>query len=269
MVYRTDGERLFIAIRDQVLTPDNLLSSDWRTVESVLHLVSGSLDFPEYVRGAVAIHAVRRLLRYWDAQYDVGIAPELAVRRVSKFISEDVFPTLEQALAVRLARLVTAAVRVSRKSPTQTVRKAVIPQRSPIQCYLCARALSAQAPPGDPQEVTIEHIWPQSIGGESVEDNLLPACVDCQNEKKDLFSWEWFGVHNLVLPPEPSVDALRSVPRGARIARHYFHVMNVCREDQISLKAGFMRVGPATPIRCRKLGYGMPVTFFELLTVPA
>jgi hypothetical protein len=103
------------------------------------------------------------------------------------------------------------------------------------------------------------------MGGDSVEENLLPACKRCQNVTKDAMSWEWLNIHNIVLPASPSVDALDSVSQRVRYARHYFEALRSTETQHLSLKEAFLRLGamksPITHVRT-----GLPLTFFDLQT---
>ena len=45
-------------------------------------------------------------------------------------------------------------------------------------CYYCGKPLK-------PSEVTMDHVVPISEGGRSVKSNVVPACKDCNNKKKD------------------------------------------------------------------------------------
>lgn len=51
-------------------------------------------------------------------------------------------------------------------------------------CYYCQRPLL-------PKEVTMDHVVPLRQGGESKKSNLVVACKDCNNKKKDLTTVEW------------------------------------------------------------------------------
>jgi 5-methylcytosine-specific restriction protein A len=51
-------------------------------------------------------------------------------------------------------------------------------------CHYCGRSV-------DPRELTMDHIVPLTRGGKSTKGNLVPACKDCNNEKKYLLPIEW------------------------------------------------------------------------------
>lgn len=57
-------------------------------------------------------------------------------------------------------------------------------KRSTGICYYCGRKFK-------PSELTMDHLIPITRGGKSVQGNLVPACKDCNNNKKYLLPAEW------------------------------------------------------------------------------
>ncbi|MBC8392517.1 MAG: HNH endonuclease [Deltaproteobacteria bacterium] len=51
-------------------------------------------------------------------------------------------------------------------------------------CYYCGR-------PSLPKELTMDHIVPISRGGKTTKSNVVPACKECNNNKKQLLPMEW------------------------------------------------------------------------------
>lgn len=51
-------------------------------------------------------------------------------------------------------------------------------------CYYCKR----QFPPA---ELTMDHLQPLSRGGKSSKGNLVPACKECNNKKRQMLPLEW------------------------------------------------------------------------------
>jgi len=51
-------------------------------------------------------------------------------------------------------------------------------------CHYCGQ----QFPP---KELTLDHIVPITRGGRSTKGNCVPACKQCNNQKKDLLPLEW------------------------------------------------------------------------------
>ena len=52
------------------------------------------------------------------------------------------------------------------------------------ECYYCGKDFS-------PKELTMDHVVPVSRGGKSTKGNLVTACKDCNNKKKNLLPMEW------------------------------------------------------------------------------
>ncbi|TGK12212.1 HNH endonuclease [Leptospira fletcheri] len=52
-------------------------------------------------------------------------------------------------------------------------------------CYYCRRKFS-------PEELTMDHLVPLAKGGKSVKANLVPACKECNNAKKNKLPFEEF-----------------------------------------------------------------------------
>ena len=45
--------------------------------------------------------------------------------------------------------------------------------------------------PTPPKELTMDHIVPVARGGRSTKGNVVPACKECNNKKKQLLPMEW------------------------------------------------------------------------------
>lgn len=51
-------------------------------------------------------------------------------------------------------------------------------------CHYCGRKVGANA-------LTMDHLVPLVRGGRSNKGNLVPACKECNNEKKHHLAFEW------------------------------------------------------------------------------
>lgn len=241
-------------------------SEHWSVVGNLLERAGGRREFASYIKGALSVHALRRLLRFWDAEREFMPNESRYVGTISKFVRTEVFPGIDTGLAGELARAVVAAHDASNKPVARGLQKKIVRENPRPQCYLCQRTLDAKASSDKKEYLTLEHLWPTSVGGDSVEENLLPACQDCQQVTKDTMSWEWFNIHNLVLPTRPSEEALRFVVKRARYARHYLYAIQICNARNITLKEAFLELGPIKP-SLTYIDTGLPVTFFDLKTV--
>ncbi len=52
------------------------------------------------------------------------------------------------------------------------------------RCHYCGQ----QVPP---KELTLDHVVPLARGGRSTKGNCVPACKECNNQKKNLLPLEW------------------------------------------------------------------------------
>lgn len=73
------------------------------------------------------------------------------------------------------------------KPRNKTIERNATSREAP-HCYLCGVLLVVTAKNSRTQ-FTIEHLWPQSFGGETVEENLLPACKDCNQKRMHMLTW--------------------------------------------------------------------------------
>ena len=51
-------------------------------------------------------------------------------------------------------------------------------------CHYCGKAFAAG-------ELTMDHVVPIARGGQSRKGNVVPACKECNNKKKQLLPIEW------------------------------------------------------------------------------
>jgi hypothetical protein len=265
MRFLTEGERLFRLVQNEVLNSIGNGHRTWNNLANLLDCDKESSNFSSYISGTLSVFSVRKLLRYWADEKKLIADESMYVARLKKHIKENVFIGLTDDIASRLARACIAAEEASNKKITKSVRENVLAESTKHNCYLCDDELDFRALENEPNMLTLEHLWPTSIGGDSIEENLLPACTKCQKITKDTMSWEWLNVHNLVLPTNPSSEALKSVTQKQRFARHYLHVLTFCENEKINLKKAFLRIGPMKEMPTF-LHTGLPITFFDLNT---
>lgn len=259
----TSGEKLFLLVRDEILDQTGDGAVRWANVGSLLQSLSGGNNFTSYLKGAAAIHATRRLLRYWEGERPNVPNASSHVRLVTNFIRREVFPSIGTSLASQLARAVTAAERASNRPVNSGVRTLVLGNKVMCTCYLCGRKLNPKAGDDSEEFLTLEHLWPTSVGGDSIAENLIPSCRGCQHQTQDAMSWEWLNIHNLMLPSSPSEKALRSMPRSVRYARHYFEALRLSDLQHLTLKEAFVGIGPITA-SLTYVSTGLPINFLIL-----
>lgn len=52
------------------------------------------------------------------------------------------------------------------------------------RCHYCGKSVP-------PKELTLDHVVPVARGGRTTKGNCVPACKDCNNQKKNLLPMEW------------------------------------------------------------------------------
>jgi hypothetical protein len=82
---------------------------------------------------------------------------------------------------------------------------------APRSCYLCGIALTRSV--GAPTQFTVDHIWPLSLGGATVDGNLLPACKHCNDTRQHCITWAWGPVQSTYEAQSP-----RQLPRDLRVS---------------------------------------------------
>lgn len=143
----------------------------------------------------------------------------------------------------RLAALTLEAEKKSRKDIISSVRS----QFSTIKvhyCYICGGPVF-ERPLGTQERMQLEHIWPQSFGGDSIAENLLPACATCNGYKSDMLLWQTAHVHSFTLKPEPSPQELNNIKTTLRIAQHRRKIFEYANANRTTLKDAALMVGSA------------------------
>ncbi|PID78012.1 MAG: HNH endonuclease [Deltaproteobacteria bacterium] len=72
------------------------------------------------------------------------------------------------------------------KSKARELRKSQWWKRklSKGKCFYCGKMIL-------PHDLTMDHVVPLSRGGKSSKGNLVTACKECNNKKKNLLPVEW------------------------------------------------------------------------------
>lgn len=142
----------------------------------------------------------------------------------------------------RFATLVLDAEQASRKDISNTIKSEMLKNKV-LYCYICGISVSGSTQ-GESLKAELEHIWPQSYGGDSIIENLLPSCPACNKKKGNMILWQNANVHSFVLKPNPSEKEVENIRRVERIAKHRRKLFKVACERKISLKEAANEVGP-------------------------
>jgi hypothetical protein len=156
------------------------------------------------------------------------------------------------------------AVRASQEPASRGVLNKLksIAERNESPCYICGVALDYTTTK-ERNSYTCEHVWPQNYGGDSIPENFLPACGDCNWKfKKDFATWTMLSVQALIRGLDPSEAGLGSVESHYRIALHYRAAQSYAVRHRMTLREAFLAAGPWHDVRV--LDRGDTADFFNL-----
>lgn len=112
------------------------------------------------------------------------------------------------------------------------------------RCYLCGVGLDFSEQDAH-AKFTLEHIWPQRFGGDSIPDNWLPACGKCNSQRKrDFATWAMPNVQSLILGFAPSDREYTAVDGSQRFALHQLAAKKLAQQRNISLKQAYLILRP-------------------------
>jgi hypothetical protein len=140
----------------------------------------------------------------------------------------------------QLLPFVRDALHVSDRPIPNGLRREVMDSHPPA-CVFCGASLGKSE--GD-SRLTIEHVWPSSLGGDTDFDNLCPACSCCNSNHNHRSMWTQYWFQDFFLPPmasEKSIDAANS--RRNRIGIQFLRA-SLLQGEHRSLKAALYAVGP-------------------------
>ncbi len=135
-------------------------------------------------------------------------------------------------------------------------------RNEPGRCYLCGTQLTAHGH----SKRTIEHVWPLSLGGETVEHNLVLACEDCNSKRGHMMTWAHGPVHSTYYT-RSSTNATNP-PADLRLSLGLARLLQVAaptrtRDRPLTLKDAIQVVRPAIPNLA--VVDDQPYVYFELL----
>lgn len=252
----TPGERLFLLAYNLAKSsvPMSLAEQPW--------MVSGQ-GFSEFLRLVVAMELTHRCLNAAVEVLEANpSASSDAVMRelrgsVQLYGANGVLgPIAEQSRLAALA-YVTRKLTDGRKNTTHRDEKQY--------CCWCGTHTSRRPDGSQTDQATVEHLWPEFLGGTSIAENLTIACQECNSARQHAFTWAWFGLQAC----NEQLDARGRLPRTIYLALGLHRLMRVASgqtklsKAPISLKGASKILKGAIPqVSLRK---DRRYTFFEIL----
>ena len=239
MAYETNGQHLAAFLRDHHLGEND---AAWTHVAIALIPTGRAEVWVEAVQEMTALHLTRRLVIAGVAivsrRGEFDAVAERAIQQlvldtmiVDYFVVGDVVGRLEPA------------IRSARRTISPGVRKELegFARREMPYCYLCGTDLVFDE--AGPTAFTLDHVWPRAYGGDSEPENLLPACLSCNNRKDLTPSWSMYPVQSLIAGFELDDEEIAAVPKEMRFAVQSRAAAALAAATGASLKEAFLDLG--------------------------
>jgi len=206
-------------------------------------------QFGEYLEGIVLAFAFKRIMKAATGIFQNGtVDVDVGNRRLNSLL-KSWFDWLSKEELATLMRDAIRASEASYKKIPNGIKEEIFFSRSVHECCFCGVRMLPNSDgvflDNRGEKATLEHIWPSSLGGDSVIENLVPACGACNTEKADIFVWEQGLVHDFIYPVDfHNSDFLPKVPIYERLLLQRRAVMFIAQRDKLTLKDALRRVGP-------------------------
>jgi 5-methylcytosine-specific restriction endonuclease McrA len=233
----TAGEKLFQYIACDIL--DEGYANQLCDTQA-LQIGGRSNDLGQYFYGFNCCNIFARLIRKTERVIQQD-RPDPA--RIITQYAESHLEITNRIKARRLSALALAANKSAGRSIPYSVGLAVIGSRILHHCYICGNSIS-KSKDDESSKLELEHIWPSSYGGDSIEENILPACGVCNRNKADMLLWYTGHLAGFCLKPQPSVSEQVQVKRREKIAWFMRNTYNIAIKYNISLKNAALQHGP-------------------------
>ena len=251
----TDGERLCTLIQRRIVAPGK-----WTLVEDALTPLTRARDLTHFFREIAAIQLTGKLIS-GGISIRIALAPLDTDAQLEAFDRQlrDLFRTstalgfherrdIEPQILNRLRDAVNAATGDISPKTLNDVRH--FARHSHNWCYLCQRKLQFfsldSLPLGVDRESLFEaeHVWPQSYGGNSEIENLLPACHSCNRHKANYPNWAMVDIQSMIHGLDPSQEELRRIPGSRRFSLISRQACQLADRKSMTLKEAFQEIGP-------------------------
>jgi 5-methylcytosine-specific restriction endonuclease McrA len=247
-VATTSGERLlFMLLRNH---------QEWRVLadslrDARLRLGRRYDNLSSFFVGASVLHLQQRLLRLAvDVRDQVPDRWEQAKELRKRACDIIQLTPIEYSgdYGALIEEVLTSAEQMP-KEPSPGLKRLVI-QNGPHSCYSCGRLFGAiydDAPEPDGLIATADHIWPRALGGDTIAENLLPACPSCNGAKGHIASWQMAWIQPVVFADVDEANGLRSLQRELKMALHVRAAMTYAQENGSTLRDALLAIGPREP----------------------
>jgi HNH endonuclease len=246
----TDGEKLCNFLNHRLLA-----SAPWDALASALEHTGRHAELVEFYRQITAVALTGRVVSAGvSLAKRVGIQDPAFKREFIALFREYIgipHPLLDQFFRFSY-RAVEAALEQLPNSARRQIE--AFARRSHAYCYMCGVPLTFEDQDAH-SAYTCEHVWPRAYGGNSIVENLLPACQSCNTNKKANFAtWAMPAIQSLILGLSPPEAELQEIHGSFKFALHYRAAQRLATTERMSLKNAFLQLGPWEDVRIRDVG---------------
>lgn len=229
----TAGERLLFLLlsrqREWQLLRDRLEESPR------LELCNRFSDFSEFFVGSLALNVHQRLVRLSRSVRELVENRDLQVRKIRERMVQDlgVMPLSFTGDLGELADTALTCAEVAERHQISMSLQREVLRTAPRYCYSCGNTFEGDF------ELTCDHLWPASLGGDTVASNLLPACQFCNQVKQHSAVWQMSW-----LQPAVYASTFGDIPRQVKLGLHLRAAMQFAATNGATLKDAFLAIGP-------------------------
>lgn len=200
-----------------------------------LELCNRFTNFSEFFVGSLALNVHQRLVRLARHVRDLEENRDVQARRIRERMVQDlgVMPLSFTGDLGELADTALTCAEVAERDQISGALQGEVVRQAPAYCYSCGLAFE-----GD-RHLTCDHLWPASLGGDTIAANLLPACQFCNQAKHHSAVWQMSWLQPAVYAP-----AFDLIPREVKMGLHLRAAMQYAAENGATLKDAFLAIGP-------------------------
>lgn len=190
MTMATSGEKLLESIQEALPKFSRKSEILW----DIDHFFNEDGRLLKLLEKSIYAYALRRILYSAQCMLEEEGVTHDSIRGldvIRKYISSNTCIEEDSPEKERLAQQVYACIEISQKDIPKGIRNRIIEDskdRGATTCYMCGEELDFTNSQSK-QAATLEHVFPQELGGDSDESNLVLACRDCNELKSNYINY--------------------------------------------------------------------------------
>ncbi|MFK4583679.1 5-methylcytosine-specific restriction endonuclease McrA [Bradyrhizobium ottawaense] len=235
----TYGEQAFLHIYENV---GRHLSVQHGSDSSLDFLVN-ERSFQEFAQLHATIEVFIRCMR--AAVFLQTEIAHLPAPEYGRQLAKRDYVSLSLASDRRFCELIKQTARISFEARPASNQLAKEVKEATAGCYLCGIALTKAGPAHS--RSTVEHLWPLSLGGESIEENLIAACQDCNTKRENSITWAWGPVQSTDYRHDPTKSANVQLRISLAMAKLMSEASAQSTGRRSTLKQAALRISPLFP----------------------